>query len=203
MKELFEQIIRKEWLMFSATQNIGGQASCQQDPAGFEIMRFSQFSAWDEESLRSYLDDLERAEKAGENLLAMKYAYMMESTDPAYFEKIKASLPTVEGEKKTLVDALTGKTLAWCREFASRYPHVAKAGRPIEKSSDSLFTTSVETYSRGEFSTYGVETLRSLLRRYESLEAEGVNLHERVVERDMQLMGVESLEKAEEILKNR
>lgn len=95
MKELFEQIIRKEWLMFSATQNIGGQASCQQDPTGFEIMRFSQFSAWDEESLRSYLDDLERAEKAGENLLAMKYAYMMESTDPAYFEKIKASLPTV------------------------------------------------------------------------------------------------------------
>ena len=101
------------------------------------------------------------------------------------------------------MDALTGKTLAWCREFASRYPHVAKAGRPIEKSSDSLFTTSVETYSRGEFSTYGVETLRCLLRRYESLEAESVNLHERVVEREMQLMGVESLEKAEEILKNR
>ena len=203
MKELFEKIIRKEWLMFSATQNIGGQASCQQDPVGFEIMRFSQFSAWNAESMELYLADLEAAEAEGRNLVTLKYAYMMESTDPSYFEKIRDSLPAVEGKKKELVEALTAQTLAWCRLFAEEFPHVAAAGRPIDSSADNMFTTSVETYSRGEFSSYSEKTLEALLRHYESVAARGENLHKKVVAEEMRLMGVESLQKAEELLSRR
>jgi len=204
MKELFNKIIKIEWEMFSSTQNIGGQASCQQDPVGFEIMRYAQFSAWDIESMELYLSDLESAAAEGRNLLTLKYAYMMESTDPVYYESIKSSLPPVEGEKKALVESLTAQTILWCRDFAGRWPHVASAGRPIEKSSDKLFTTSVETYSRGEFSSYGVDTLRSLLRHYEHMAAKGENLHEKVVAEEMRLMiGVESLEQAEALISRR
>lgn len=203
MKELFNKIIKKEWAMFSATQNIGGQASCQQDPVGFEIMRYAQFSGWDKESMELYLADLEAAEAQGRNLLTLKYAYMMESTDPAYFETIKGSLPPVIGEKKALVEALTAQTVEWCRVFAREYPHVAACGRPIDKSSDNPFTTSVETYSRGEFSSYGVETLRSLLRHYERMAANGENLHKKVVAEELRLNGIDSLQKAEELMRRR
>ena len=203
MKELIEKIVEKEWLMFSATQNIGGTASCQQRPDQFAIMRSSQFSAWNAESLESYLRDIEKAEKAGENLVTLKYAYMMESTDPASYAAIAHKLPQVEAEKKALVEELTALTLAWCKDFAKRYPHVAAAGRPIESSADALYVTSVETYSRGEFSSYSAETLTLLLAHYKALAAEGINVHEKVVGEEMRLVGAESLEIAESILSRR
>ena len=200
MKEkLISDIVAIEWSMFSATQNIGGQASCQRDKRGFETMRASQFENWDSESLELYYADLLKAESQGLNLPTLKYAYMMEHTDPEGFKAMAHLLPPVDGEKKALVEALVGKTLSWCMDFARRWPHVAAAGRSISSSSDSLYNTSVETYSRGEFSTYGVATLRALLKHYEELEAQGINLHEKVVERELCAQGARSLEHAESI----
>ena len=42
IQELAEEITQREWKMFHNTQNIGGQASCQNDRETFEIMRKSQ-----------------------------------------------------------------------------------------------------------------------------------------------------------------
>ena len=66
-------------------------------------------------------------------------------------------------------------------------------GRALRSSEDNLFSTSVETYSRGEFSSYGLTTLMSLKKHYEVLKKDGVNLHEQTVEREMLLMGVGKL----------
>ena len=60
-----------------------------------------------------------------------------------------------------------------------------------------MFNTSVETYSRGEFSSYGMDTLRSLVRHYEVLAAEGKNLHKMVAASEMRMLGYESMDAAE------
>ncbi len=200
---MIAEMVDMEWKMFSATRNVGGQASCQRDKRSFEIMRASQFEAWDEDSLESYCADLRSAEKAGLNLPTLKYAYMMESTDPAAYARIVHSLPPVSTEKREMVEALVAQTVAWCEDFASRWPAVAAAGRSIRSSTDSICNTSVETYSRGEFSSYSMETLSCLRRHYDRLKAEGVNLHERIVERELRLQGAESLDDAERIMMRR
>ena len=201
--KMLEEILAIEWGMFTATENVGGQASCQRNPKGFEIMRLSQFENWDDASIESYLGDLRRARERDENLLTLKYAYMMESTDPEGYRAIAHRLPPLSAEKKALVEQLVERTMLWCREFAQRWPSVAAAGRSLESSSDSIYNTSVETYSRGEFSTYGEDTLKALLAHYNSLAERGINLHEKVVEGEMIRQGAPSLEKAEEILSRR
>ena len=79
-EELVEQIILKEWKMFDAVNNVGGRASCQDDYRTFHIMRGSQFSAWNEKTLQSYHNDLEKAGEDGRNLVSEKYGFMMEYT---------------------------------------------------------------------------------------------------------------------------
>ena len=66
MEKLIENIVNIEWDMFSSTQNLGGQASCQQDRRQFEAMRKAQFLGWDEDSLNCYFEDLNRAKSAAE-----------------------------------------------------------------------------------------------------------------------------------------
>ena len=74
-KERFiEAVVDIEWIQFQQVHNEGGRASCQDDRETFEIMRKSQFLAWTEEVLESYLQDLRDAWKEGWNLLTEKYA---------------------------------------------------------------------------------------------------------------------------------
>ena len=203
MEELLQEIVAREWEMFHNTQSVGGPAWCQNEPEQFAIQRRSQFLGWDEATLRSWLEDLKAAEAAGKNLIAYKYAYMMESTDPAGFAALKDKLPPVDDEKRALVEELVGQTLTWCEAFQEKYPHISGRGRPLRSSSDSPYDTSVETYSRGEFKTYGLETLRLLCARFRVLAAEGRNIHEETVAREMALQGKGSLQEVEDWLKSR
>ena len=193
MEKLIENILTIEWDMFYSTQNVGGQASCQQDKSRFVIMRKAQFLGWDKDSLCCYYDDLCKAEKAGANLVTLKYAYMMKSTDPVGYKAMEHKLPAISPEKAEIVEELVDITVEWCVDFAQRYPKIASMGRALRSSEDNLFSTSVETYSRGEFSSYGLTTLMSLKKHYEVLKKDGVNLHEQTVEREMLLMGVGKL----------
>lgn len=197
MEELLGEIVAREWEMFHATQSVGGPAACQNDQRQFSVQRRSQFLGWDEAALRAWLEDLKTAEREGENLFAYKYAYMMESTDPAGFALLRDQLPPVDGEKRALVEQLVAQTVAWCEAFQAKYPHIASHGRPLRSTQDSPFDTSVETYSRGEFSTYGTETLRLLLARYLVLAQEGRNLHEETVALEFALQGQGGLADAE------
>ena len=203
MEELLREIIEREWEMFHSTRSIGGPAACQNNPEQFGVQRRSQFLGWDEATLRAWLEDLRAAEQAGVNLIACKYAYMMESTDPLRYLELSDKLPPVSEEKKALVEKLGGQTLAWCDAFAARYPHIASQGRPLRSDGDGPFDTSVETYSRGEFSSYGMETLRLLSARYAALAAVGRNLHEETVAHELELQGLGSLERVEGILASR
>ena len=66
--DLVEEVIRHEWDQFQRTENEGGRAACQGNWPMFHQMRASQFMTWPEDLLRSYLDDLDEANRVGRNL---------------------------------------------------------------------------------------------------------------------------------------
>lgn len=196
--ELIEQIIAEEWEMFQNTQNVGGRAWCQDDQIQFDGNRRAQFENWDEKTLQLYLKDLEEAKNSGQNLVALKYAYMMETTSPAEYLQLKDRLPEIGEEKRGYIERMAEMTAVWCEQFAFRYPKLARRGRPARSESDAPGITSAQTYCRGELSTYSLETLKSLCAIYEQYAADKKNLFEKSVENEMRLLLRKSLKEMED-----
>ena len=192
-----DEILDLEWEMFQAVRNIGGPASCQNDRQQFFVMRCAQFSVWSSASAAAYLEDLRQAKAEGSNPLTLKYAYMMESTNPQEFAQLRDQLPPVTPEKRVLVEQLTAQTLLWCEAFARQYPKIAAHGRPIRSSADKPYSTSVESYARGEFSSYSLQTLQLLSEHYTQMATMGRNLHTEVVSCEMSLLHMGSLDEVE------
>lgn len=160
--ELINGIIETEWQMFDQVQNAGGRAGCQDDEWTFYAMRYSQHNAFSQDTLRSYRQDLDQALQEGRNLLTEKYAYMMEYTDPDYFDRnLKAYLPKVSPEKAELVDRIANLSIRCQQEFEEAYPAFSKAGRPLT-GTDSA-NVSLHIYTIGELKTYSPRTLRLYL----------------------------------------
>ncbi|MBR5931311.1 MAG: DUF4125 family protein [Lachnospiraceae bacterium] len=195
--ELINQIIEMEWDMFQKTQNVGGRAWCQDDYKQFDGNRRAQFESWDEKTLQLYLKDLQEAERAGQNLVTLKYAYMMETTSPLEYLRLKDQLPEIDAEKRLLIDRMAEMTASWCEEFAAAYPNLGRHGRPARSEADAPGITSAQTYCRGELSTYSLETLKSLYEVYERYAEEHTNLFERSVESEMKFVWNKSLKEIE------
>ena len=198
--ELINQIIAMEWEMFQQTQNVGGRAWCQDDKVQFDANRMAQFDIWDEKTLQLYFNDLQEAERIGQNLVTLKYAYMMETTAPAEFLLLKDKLPEIDEEKRTLIDRMAEMTASWCEQFAVIYPNLARHGRPPRSEVDAPGITSAQTYCRGELSTYSLETLQSLYKTYEQFADDQKNLFEKSVENEMRFLLNKSLDEMEESL---
>lgn len=201
LEEKKEALIEAEWKSFQAVQNEGGRASCQDDPQTFFLMRRSQFHAWPEDLVDSYDRDLRGAEAEGRNLLAEKYAWMMESTAPEQFERIAGLLPARSEEKERLIHLIAGIQIRWMEAYASGYPALASGNRPIRASEDTEFATSFETYLKGELHTYSEGTLLLYLEFIRGLEREGKNLSLLVMGATVKAYGYKSLEEAEERIK--
>lgn len=198
--EVIGNIVLAEWELFQTVQNVGGRADCQDMPNTFSAMRRAQFDAWPDEALDSYADDLADAIQAGRNPIADKYAYMMASTHPDEFEAIRDSVPEVPTERRALIERIVEIELGWANQLAAAYPHFAGRGRPIRSSEDTPEVTSIETYSRGELSTYSERTLRVLLGHYRSAAERGVNLQEHVAAEEARAYGYPSLVAADEAI---
>lgn len=199
MKEsLVNHIIALEWQQFQNVNNEGGRAECQDNRETFEIMRKSQFLAWDQDVLESYLQDLKEAEKNHWNLLTEKYARMMESTAPKQFAEIKDQLPTRNRQRIRAQEEIISMQIHWEEEFAKQYPYVASRGRKLRTSEDTPWDTSIETYARGELGTYSDRTIKLLGNMYRKLEKKGENLSMKILENMVHFYGYASLEKAEE-----
>lgn len=197
LEEKKEALIKTEWDLFQKVQNEGGRASCQEDPETFFIMRRSQFTAWPEELLDSWHQDLKAAERFGRNLLAEKYAWMMKSTAPDRFREMSRFLhfPTVFGEQ--LIEPLVKQQLAWMEEYKEKYPCLAAGNRVLYTSEDTPWSTSFETYLRGELYTYSERTLCLYRDLMEKLKKEGKNRALLVMETMVKLYGYRDLEDAE------
>ena len=159
--------------MFDKVRNEGGRASCQDNWPVFHLMRGSQFSAWDEDTLRSYQNDLRKAEEEGRNLLTEKYGYMMASTNPDEFSRIRDRLPYVAEEKRALIEEILTAVMRQTEEFMAEYPAFLGHSRTLHTKGDTPFSTSIETYSRGELCTYSEETLKKYLHHIREAEKRG------------------------------
>ena len=96
MYDKIEEIIKIEWEMFQKVDNIGGRASCQEDPETFYIMRKSQYDNWSPAMVDCYLEFARKCKADGRNLPAEKYARMMAYTNLHYYNKHLAhKLPPV------------------------------------------------------------------------------------------------------------
>lgn len=195
---LILEICEREWQMFDKVNNNGGRASCQDDAAFFKAMRTCQFSVWNEETLVSYLNDLDQASQQGRNLLTEKYAYMMERTHPAEFAAIRDKLPLISDEKAALVKEIVATQMEWKREVDTEFPAMYANGRPLTSKQDTPWDTSFETYLEGELKTFSLKTLRSYAEYIHTVKNDGLNLARLTAERTALAYGFASLEEAEQ-----
>lgn len=196
--DLVEEVIRREWDQFQRTENEGGRASCQGNWPMFHQMRASQFMTWPEDLLRSYLDDLDEANRVGRNLVTEKYARMMASTAPdEYRERIEPFIPRLSDERIARQERVITVQVAWARDFRGRYPRLGAAMRVLTTAEDTPEDTSFETYLRGELGTYSDRTMALYEAMVEDLQAAGRNLTEQTVANTVRLGGFADLTEAE------
>jgi len=171
-EKIIEEILEKEWKYFSNLNNIGGRADCQDNREDFIIMRKSQWETFNEETLLSYLEDL----NSKNNPLFQKYAQMMKYNSPEEYEKIKDILEKASDEKNDLVNKIMFIYMEWEKEFFERYPIFSSRGRPLYSSEDDDIETSIETYLRGELLSYSEKTLKLYLNYVIDNKEKNINL---------------------------
>ena len=169
---IIEKILEKEWNFFSNLNNIGGRASCQDNKEDFIIMRKCQWLTFNEETLLSYLDDL----NLEYNPLFIKYAEMMKYNSPKEYERIKIYLKNISEEKNSLVNKIMLIYMKWEEDFFERFPIFSSMGRPLYSKDDDDIDTSIETYLKGELLSYSEKTLKLYLEHIENSKEKNINL---------------------------
>ena len=182
-EQLTDKIVELELEMF-LTVPTKQKAGCQEDPDSFILMRKSQFSPWTQDTLSSYLKDLQDGKKANRNLMTEKYARMDNLIPQKNFNPAIAKV--VEIQKK------------WQKDMIERYPKIMMKGRPMSSSEDTQYWTSFETYLRCELETYSGKTLELLHRHLSEKVAGNENVTEGIYLQMVKGYGYESLEHAEE-----
>ena len=141
-----------------------------------------------DEILESYLEDLILAKHRGENIVQDKYARMMKYSVPKEYEIIKDYLPEISPEKEELVQKIVEIYLHW------------EEGRPLHSEFDTPNHTSIETYLKGELSSYSVKTLKLYYEYIQSCVANKVNLAENNLENIVLEKGYKTIDEAEKSL---
>lgn len=196
------RIVKKEFQLFQAVKNVGGPAVCQFDRDTFTVMRGSQLMAWSPELRNAYESDLDSASFQNRNLMSEKYAHMMQYTFPSEYDEIKHLLPPISKDAQEKIDQIIELILDWSQEMQERFPAIMSVSRPIFTTHDAS-GISIETYSRGELSTYSEQTLGLLLDYYRLMKSKNINIHEVVNGFTVLFYGHDSLEQAENVLKER
>ena len=197
-EKIIEKILEKEWKYFSNLNNIGGRADCQDNREDFIIMRKSQWETFNEETLLSYLEDL----NSKNNPLFQKYAQMMKYNSPEEYEKIKDILEKPSEEKTDLVNKIMFIYMEWEKEFFERYPIFSSMGRPLYSSEDDDIETSIETYLRGELLSYSEKTLKLYLNYVIDNKEKNINLAIKNMDNLARMQGFNDSDEVEEYYKN-
>ena len=171
-EKLIDEILEKEWNYFSNLNNIGGRADCQDNREDFITMRKAQWLTFNEETLLSYLEDL----NSKNNPLFQKYGQMMKYNSPKEYEKIKNLLEQPSSQKLDLVEKIMEFYMKWEEEFFKAYPIFSSMGRPLYSKQDDDEDTSIETYLRGELLSYSEKTLALYLKYILEMKNKNINL---------------------------
>ena len=197
-EKLIEEILEKEWAYFSKLNNIGGRAACQDNREDFIIMRKSQWETFNEETLLSYLEDL----NSKNNPLFQKYVQMMKYNSPQEYEKVKDILESPSKNKITLVEKIMSIYMEWEEEFFKKYPIFSSMGRPLYSKDDDNIETSIETYLRGELLSYSKKTLEFYLKYILEMKEKNKNLAIKNMDNLASMQGFKNSDEVEEYYKN-
>ena len=195
---MIDKIIEIEWDMFQSTNNKGGRAACQDNFPTFNIMRRAQFMSWPTNIVESYYNDILEAKSNDKNLLMEKYLRMMEYSSPEEYNEKKGYLTVLTDYNKKLVNDLTNILIDDSVNTDKKHPSVTQKGRPIYSKDDNNGLTSIQTYLKGELSTYSIHTLELLDTYVRSLLNKGLSYNELVLENTSKLYGFNNLKELEE-----
>ena len=192
-----ESLIKTEWELFHNVNNEGGKADCQNNPETFAIMRRAQFTAWNEELVESWHNDLLEAKKSGRNLLSEKYAWMMQRTAPYEFRLISKHLhfPSIAAEE--IMEEIITTEVNWMEQYEKQYPYMASGNRPVHSEMDTEYETSFETYLRGELHTYSENTLKLYLDMVRQMKRGGKSLSLIIMDALVRAYGYKDIDDAE------
>jgi len=155
--KLINSIIAEEWEMLGQVQQAQGTPAG--DERTFYAKRYGWLSGFAEDTLQSYLSDLRISKNAGINMIALKYAYMMQKTDYAYFDdNLRKNVPAVSDSKKELVAQIVAKLV----EYQKSVPGVDTV------TAEGIKMPSYEAYMLGELETYTGMTLKLIKRDIEA-----------------------------------
>lgn len=155
--KLINSIIAEEWEMLCQVQQ--AQGTPMGDERNFYVKRFGWLSGFAEDTLQSYLSDLRVSKNASINMVALKYAYMMQKTDFAYFDdNLRKNVPAVSDAKKELVSQTVAKLAEYRRALPSADTVTAEG----------ISMPSYEAYILGELETYTEPTLKLVKRDVEA-----------------------------------
>ncbi len=185
--KIIEQILDKELKMFTSVQ-ADQPAPCQDDADGFKAFRSAQFQAWSAGTLESYLQDLEKAESDGLNLMTLKYARMENKIQP-----INENPQVIQ-----MIWEMVSIQLGWQKEMIQKYPSIMARGRPIEDVSGSSAMTSFGNYLSCELDTYSQMTLTYLFHDIMNCHSKKENMSKIIYETMVKNLGYASLAEAEE-----
>ena len=125
--------------------------------------------------------------------------YRFASAEKEY-EIIKDYLPEISPEKEELVQKIVEIYLHWEEEIIQKYPKVTAKGRPLHSEFDTPNHTSIETYLKGELSSYSVKTLKLYYEYIQSCVTNNVNLAENNLENIVLEKGYKTIDEAEKSL---
>lgn len=195
-EKIIDEILEKEWQLFSKLNNIGGRADCQDNREDFFIMRKSWWRTFNLETLFSYREDLNLEYN---NPLYQKYGYMMEYNMPTEYEKIKFSLKELKEDKLEIIKKIMEIYMKWEEEFFEKFPIYSSMGRPLYSKEDDMEDTSIETYLRGELSSYSLNTLNKFFDYIKDLK---LNLAIKNMDYLAEMQGFENSEAVEKYYQN-
>ena len=185
--QIIAQILDKELKMFTSVR-ADQPVSCQQNADEFKVFRSAQFQAWSKETLESYLNDLEKAESDGLNLMTLKYARM------------ENQIPLIHDNPQVMqmISEMVSIQSNWQKEMIRKFPSIMTRGRPIEEISSTSAMTSFKNYLSCELETYSQMTLTHLFRDIMSCHSNGINMSETIYEAMVMNLGYASLAEANE-----
>lgn len=174
---LLKEIVKNEWDFFHNVNNIGNRSFCQDDINTFIYARVCYWSIYNEDILKSYLEDLKDAKSKGRNIVTEKYAYMMEKTDNEYFQKIKHRLPALSKQKLEDINNIISIQYTWEKEILDNKSYLYDNMRKLD--ADSKHNTSAITYFTGELKSYSDKTISLIKNYFIQANNRGINLLER------------------------
>jgi len=178
--QLIEEIVGIELRMFLAVETPEPMPSaCQEQPDMLKLMRRASHWVLSDETLKSYLQDIQEAIEEDRNLMMLKYA------------RIDNMIPILNNNP--LIDKIVDIESQWFQELAEKYPLTFKGRSDY----------SANVYLRSELETYSDRTLELYYKDISKAVTEGRNLTSNRYTYIFQQSGYSSIEEMEQDMRKR